>query len=111
MMRVARPRPRLGGLAARCWSRAASSCVAFDVDGVLVLGGKTVPAAPRALRMLSENDIPFVFMTNGGGHVEAQRAAQFRSDERRPWFSLPRLLSTPRFPCPPPPPVARRRPK
>jgi HAD superfamily hydrolase (TIGR01456 family) len=62
---------------ARALSRCASSAVAFDVDGVLVLGGKTVPSAPRALQKLQAADIPFVFMTNGGGHVEAQRAAAF----------------------------------
>ena len=42
---------------------ASSSAVAFDVDGVLVRGGATVPAAPGALKALEAAGIPFLFMT------------------------------------------------
>ncbi|KAH8055227.1 hypothetical protein JL720_14337 [Aureococcus anophagefferens] len=81
MMRAA---PRLARLpttrrAASSVSRraASSSAVAFDVDGVLVRGGATVPAAPGALKALEAAGIPFLFMTNGGGTEEGARAAGF----------------------------------
>jgi HAD superfamily hydrolase (TIGR01456 family) len=81
MMRAA---PRLSRLpatrrAASSVSRraASSAAVAFDVDGVLVRGGATVPAAPGALKALEAAGIPFLFMTNGGGTEEGARAAGF----------------------------------
>ncbi len=54
--------------------RNASSAVVFDVDGVLILGGKTVPSAPGVLQGLRDRNVPFMLMTNGGGYHESTRA-------------------------------------
>ena len=77
LRRVVRGGVARGGDALAVARRQASSAVAFDVDGVLVRGGATVAAAPVALQRLRSADIPFLFMTNGGGHVEARRAGAF----------------------------------
>ncbi|KAI0708176.1 HAD hydrolase [Cerioporus squamosus] len=51
----------------------------FDIDGVLLRGPHTIPAARRALDMLNGANpmgvkIPFILLTNGGGtHEEARR--------------------------------------
>ncbi|KAK2746459.1 hypothetical protein FQN57_003085 [Myotisia sp. PD_48] len=51
---------------------------AFDIDGVLVRGGKAIPAAVEALKVLNgENEygvkVPYIFVTNGGGKTEEER--------------------------------------
>lgn len=51
---------------------------AFDIDGVLVRGGKPIPAAVEALKVLNgENEygikVPYIFVTNGGGKTEEER--------------------------------------
>ncbi|UNI15640.1 hypothetical protein JDV02_002153 [Purpureocillium takamizusanense] len=51
---------------------------AFDIDGVLVRGGKAIPEAIQAMRVLNgENEfglhIPHIFLTNGGGKTEEER--------------------------------------
>ncbi|OAX85221.1 TIGR01456 family HAD hydrolase [Emergomyces africanus] len=51
---------------------------AFDIDGVLIRGGKAIPAAVEAMRVLNgENDfrekVPYIFVTNGGGKTEEER--------------------------------------
>ncbi|TVY48504.1 Uncharacterized protein LOCC1_G001225 [Lachnellula occidentalis] len=51
---------------------------AFDIDGVLVRGGKPIPEAIEAMKVLNgENEygmkIPYIFLTNGGGKTEAER--------------------------------------
>lgn len=52
--------------------------IAFDIDGVVLLGNTPVGGSPGALRRLYATDgslkIPFVFLTNGGGYPEAKRA-------------------------------------
>eukprot|EP00466_Bigelowiella_natans_P020744 jgi/Bigna1/89553/estExt_fgenesh1_pg.C_510104 len=48
--------------------------IAFDVDGVLLKGNEPVPGARNVLSYLSENKIPHVFMTNGGGSTENIKA-------------------------------------
>ncbi|KAK6645872.1 hypothetical protein PHAVU_L001232 [Phaseolus vulgaris] len=52
--------------------------IAFDIDGVLLLGNSPVGGSPGALRKLYSADgglkIPYVFLTNGGGFPEAKRA-------------------------------------
>jgi len=48
--------------------------VAFDVDGVLVHGGNVVESAKTCLKELEKDKIPFIFMTNGGGYPEHQKA-------------------------------------
>ncbi|ATZ57064.1 hypothetical protein BCIN_14g02440 [Botrytis cinerea B05.10] len=55
-----------------------SFAYAFDIDGVLIRGGKPIPEAIEAMRMLNgENEygirIPYIFLTNGGGKTEAER--------------------------------------
>ncbi|KYK58032.1 phosphatidyl synthase [Drechmeria coniospora] len=51
---------------------------AFDIDGVLVRGGKAIPEAIQAMRVLNgENEfgvhVPHIFLTNGGGKTEEER--------------------------------------
>ncbi|KAK7272111.1 hypothetical protein RJT34_28515 [Clitoria ternatea] len=52
--------------------------IAFDIDGVILLGNSPVGGSPAALRRLYDATgrlkIPFVFLTNGGGFPEAKRA-------------------------------------
>lgn len=53
---------------------------AFDIDGVLVRGGKAIPEAIEAMKVLNgQNDygvnVPYIFLTNGGGKTEAERCA------------------------------------
>ncbi|EAS28408.3 TIGR01456 family HAD hydrolase [Coccidioides immitis RS] len=51
---------------------------AFDIDGVLVRGGRAIPAAIEALKVLNgQNEygikVPYIFVTNGGGKTEEER--------------------------------------
>ncbi|PGH00379.1 TIGR01456 family HAD hydrolase [Helicocarpus griseus UAMH5409] len=51
---------------------------AFDIDGVLVRGGKSIPEAVEAMKVLNgENEyhekVPYIFVTNGGGKTEEER--------------------------------------
>ncbi|KAK4168652.1 HAD-like domain-containing protein [Cladorrhinum sp. PSN259] len=48
---------------------------AFDIDGVLLHEKKPIPGAAETLRLLSENNIPYIMLTNGGGKREAERVA------------------------------------
>ncbi|KAL5082431.1 hypothetical protein RYX36_010852 [Vicia faba] len=54
--------------------------IAFDIDGVILLGNTPVGGSPAALRKLYDTQgrmkIPYVFLTNGGGIPEAKRASQ-----------------------------------
>ncbi|KAH7068187.1 HAD-like domain-containing protein [Paraphoma chrysanthemicola] len=54
---------------------------AFDIDGVLIRGGRPIPEAIEAMKMLNgENEygiqVPYIFVTNGGGKTEAERCIQ-----------------------------------
>ncbi|KAG9194175.1 HAD superfamily hydrolase-like protein [Alternaria panax] len=54
---------------------------AFDIDGVLIRGGRPIPEAVEAMKMLNgENEygivVPYIFVTNGGGKTEAERCVQ-----------------------------------
>ncbi|KAL1614085.1 hypothetical protein SLS54_010016 [Diplodia seriata] len=54
---------------------------AFDIDGVLIRGGKVIPEAVEAMKMLNgENEygikVPYIFVTNGGGKTEEERCIQ-----------------------------------
>ncbi|KAJ1889350.1 hypothetical protein LPJ66_008075 [Kickxella alabastrina] len=56
------------------------TAVAFDIDGVLIKGKRSLEEGRRALSMLNGNNlhgtrIPFVLLTNGGGVTEADKAA------------------------------------
>lgn len=86
--------PALAGLRAAAplraaWARARLRTAAplrrpigyvFDIDGVLLRGATVLPAARDAMRMLYDAPArrfraPVAFLTNGGGHSEARRAA------------------------------------
>ncbi|GMG22108.1 unnamed protein product [Ambrosiozyma monospora] len=61
--------------------RVASYAFAFDIDGVIVRGPDTVPFAKGALQMLNGKNpynikVPYIFVTNGGGRPESERAAE-----------------------------------
>ncbi|KAK2629018.1 hypothetical protein QTJ16_002121 [Diplocarpon rosae] len=43
---------------------------AFDIDGVLVRSKEALPGATETLQMLQQRNIPFIFLTNGGGSTE-----------------------------------------
>ncbi|KAL2815558.1 HAD-like domain-containing protein [Aspergillus granulosus] len=52
--------------------------LAFDIDGVLIRGGKPIPAAVKAMKYINgENPygirVPYIFVTNGGGKTEEER--------------------------------------
>ncbi|KAI9193192.1 HAD-like domain-containing protein [Polychytrium aggregatum] len=57
----------------RRWSHVG---VAFDIDGVLVRGKNVLPEAKRAIKMLDERNIPYIFLTNGGGVPESVRSIE-----------------------------------
>ncbi|ORY92158.1 HAD hydrolase [Syncephalastrum racemosum] len=71
-----------------CVARAYSSkaphpgyAFAFDIDGVLIKGSRTIPEARKALRLLNgdnaaKRQVPFILLTNGGGVTEAAKAEQ-----------------------------------
>lgn len=52
--------------------------VAFDVDGVLYRGGvhNPVPGAVETVQALRERNVPYVFLTNGTGSTEDEKAAE-----------------------------------
>lgn len=55
-----------------------SFAFAFDIDGVLIRGGKPIPEAVEAIKILNgQNEygvkIPYIFVTNGGGKTELER--------------------------------------
>ncbi|KAI9819692.1 MAG: hypothetical protein M1832_003926 [Thelocarpon impressellum] len=61
---------------------------AFDIDGVLIRGGKAIPQAVETMRVLNgENEFgikvqvalasgPYIFVTNGGGKTEQERCTE-----------------------------------
>ena len=60
--------------------RMASFGVALDIDGVLLRGRDGVlPGARRALELLRRHRVPHIFMTNGGGILEEDKAKQLES--------------------------------
>jgi len=59
--------------------RVASYAFCFDIDGVILRGPDTIPQAVEAMKLLNgENKyhikVPSIFVTNGGGKPEQQRA-------------------------------------
>lgn len=53
-----------------------SKAFAFDIDGVLLRGGKVLPGAKRALELLNKRNVPWIVLTNGGGTHERDRVAE-----------------------------------
>lgn len=54
---------------------------AFDIDGVLIRGGKAIPEAIEAMQVLNGKNeygikVPYIFVTNGGGKTEQERCIQ-----------------------------------
>ena len=58
----------------RTFREASSFGFCIDIDGVVMRGNKLLPGVRNAISKLVENHIPYIFMTNGGGHLEIQRA-------------------------------------
>merc|ERR1712169_11529 len=61
---------------------------AFDIDGVLVRGGKAIPEAIEAMKVLyGQNEhgvaIPHIFLTNGGGKTEEERCGDLSRQLQR----------------------------
>lgn len=59
-------------------STADTFAFAFDIDGVLIRGGRPIPEAIEAMKVLNgENEygikVPYIFLTNGGGKTESER--------------------------------------
>lgn len=55
-----------------------SFAFAFDIDGVLIRGGRPIPEAIEAMKVLNGGNqygmkVPYIFLTNGGGKTEAER--------------------------------------
>ncbi|KAJ6429039.1 hypothetical protein OIU84_020638 [Salix udensis] len=52
--------------------------IAFDIDGVILRGRDPIGGSPQAVRRLYEDsgnlNVPFLFLTNGGGVPESKRA-------------------------------------
>lgn len=48
---------------------------AFDIDGVLLRGKRALPGAVSALTRLDAMGVPYALLTNGGGTLEAVKAA------------------------------------
>ena len=48
---------------------------AFDIDGVLLRSSRALRGATATLRRLQQQKIPFILLTNGGGHSERSRIA------------------------------------
>ncbi|PIA38743.1 hypothetical protein AQUCO_02700149v1 [Aquilegia coerulea] len=57
--------------------------IAFDIDGVIIRGETPIGNSPQALKRLYDDSgnlkIPYLFLTNGGGVPESQRAADLSS--------------------------------
>ncbi|OQS01497.1 hypothetical protein ACHHYP_00714 [Achlya hypogyna] len=47
--------------------------IAFDIDGVLIRGGRALPNAAKRLQQLQAKGVPHIFLTNGGGCVEEKK--------------------------------------
>ncbi|KAI1655440.1 HAD-superfamily hydrolase [Daldinia decipiens] len=61
-----------------------SFAFAFDIDGVLVRGGRPIPEAVQAMKVLNGDNkygikVPYIFLTNGGGKSEAERCGDLSS--------------------------------
>ncbi|CBI16236.3 hypothetical protein VitviT2T_008042 [Vitis vinifera] len=54
--------------------------IAFDIDGVVLLGNTPIGGSSQALKRLHDDcgklKIPYIFLTNGGGFHESKRASE-----------------------------------
>lgn len=53
--------------------------VVLDIDGVVVRGSKLIPGSAEAIRRLQDANVPYMFMTNGGGVTEEKKAQELSS--------------------------------
>jgi len=51
----------------------------MDIDGVVLRGGDVIPGSADAVKALQANNIPYAFMTNGGGVTEEKKAKQLEA--------------------------------
>ncbi|KPI86499.1 hypothetical protein ABL78_4439 [Leptomonas seymouri] len=58
------------------WPLHGSAGVVMDIDGVVYRGHQLIPGADTAIQHLATLRIPFLFMTNGGGKSEAEKAEE-----------------------------------
>jgi HAD superfamily hydrolase (TIGR01456 family) len=58
------------------WPLHGSAGVVMDIDGVIYRSHQLIPGADTAVQHLVTLRIPFLFMTNGGGKSEAEKAAE-----------------------------------
>ena len=50
--------------------------LALDIDGVFLKGSTVLKCATRAIKLIQDNKTPFIFITNGGGTSERDKALQ-----------------------------------
>ena len=60
-------------------SQLASKLTVCSIDGVLLRSSQPIPGASAALNYLHDHNIPFIFLTNGGGKHESDRVAELVS--------------------------------
>lgn len=65
-----------GGKELKPATNARTVAFVFDIDGVLVKGTHPLPWARETLQLLQRLNVPFIFLTNGGGLTEAAHAAR-----------------------------------
>ena len=58
----------------RATRRALSYALTLDIDGVFLKGSNVLPGAREALSLLEKRRFPYVFVTNGGGVTESEKA-------------------------------------
>lgn len=58
------------------WPFHGTAGVVLDIDGVIYRSKKVIPGSDSAVKMMRKLKIPFVFMTNGGGLTEAEKAEE-----------------------------------
>jgi HAD superfamily hydrolase (TIGR01456 family) len=67
---------------------------AFDIDGVLVRGIEPVPGARDTIKMLQDNRVPFIFLTNGGGLTEKAHVAKLGQRLNLPTLSEKQFIQS-----------------
>ena len=50
--------------------------LALDIDGVFLKGSTVLKCAANAIKLIKDNKTPFIFITNGGGTSERDKARQ-----------------------------------
>ena len=58
----------------RATKRVFSYALTLDIDGVFLKGSKVLSGAREALALIEKRRFPYVFVTNGGGVTEFEKA-------------------------------------